>query len=330
MNIRISKPLCFAELGKKENQEDSLFPREGKATAESRILMVCDGMGGHEHGEVASRCVADTIGQALSPLPPCSSGEMRRHFEAALAAAYQALDQLDTTPATARKMGTTLTLLARCTDGILVAHIGDSRVYQLRPGEGVVFQTHDHSLLNDLLASGELDEKDARNFNQKNVITRAVMPHQEYPSKASYKVITDIRKGDLFFLCCDGIVEQLDNSDLTAILLTNEPLQHRLGMLKKECARRETRDNHSCYAVEVEAVEEVGVREEHPAATTVEVQPRPSSPLRRWLWWLIAAGAVLLALVVWKGKSSGAAKHEEKPKVEQAPAVQGTIQRNKN
>ncbi len=330
MNIRIDTPLCFSEIGKKPNQEDSLYPHQGMATREARVLMVCDGMGGHEHGEVASACVADTIGGMLAKVSPCTTAEMQQHFEQALARAYQKLDQLDDSPATARKMGTTLTFLALCTDGVLVAHIGDSRVYQLRPGEGMVFQTHDHSLLNDLLASGELDEKDARNFNQKNVITRAVMPHQEYPSKASYKVITDIRKGDLFFLCCDGIVEQLDNSDLTAILLTNEPLQHRLGMLKKECARRETRDNHSCYAVEVEAVEGVGVREEHPAATTVEVQPRPSSPLRRWFWWLIAGVAVLLALVVWKGKPSGAAKHEEKPKVEQAPAVQGTIQRNKN
>lgn len=330
MNIRINTPLCFSEVGKKPNQEDALYPHQGAATVADRVLMVCDGMGGHEHGEVASVCVADTIGGLLSAVPPCTTAEMRQRYEQALAKAYQELDQLDDSPASARKMGTTLTFLALCTDGVLVAHIGDSRVYQLRQGEGVVFQTHDHSLLNDLLAAGELTEEEARDFSQKNVITRAVMPHQEYPSKASYKVLTDIRKGDIFFLCSDGIVEQLDNTDLTTLLLTQEPLQQRLGQVKSLCAQRHTRDNHTCYAVEVDAVEGTVVREKQPAATTVAVQPKPSSPLRRWLWWLIAGIAVLMALVVWKAKPSKSAAHEDKPKVEQAPAVQGTIQRKNN
>lgn len=329
MNIRIDTPLCFSEIGKKPNQEDSLYPHQGMATREARVLMVCDGMGGHEHGEVASACVADTIGGMLAKVSPCTTAEMQQHFEQALARAYQKLDQLDDSPATARKMGTTLTFLALCTDGVLVAHIGDSRVYQFRPKAGVVFQTHDHSLLNDLLAAGELDEEGARHFAQKNVITRAVMPHQEYPSKASYKVLTDIRKGDLFFLCSDGVVEQLDNTDLTTLLLTQEPLQQRLHQVKSLCAKRETRDNHSCYAVEVEAVEGAAEREEQPAATTVEVRPKPS-PLRRWLWWLIAIVVVLLALSVWVNRTQKASTREETPKVEQAPAVQGTIQRKKN
>lgn len=318
MNIKISQPLCFSELGQKPNQEDALFPHQGKATANSRVLMVCDGMGGHEHGEVASNCVADTMGTILSAVPLCTTGEMLQHFEQALARAYQELDKLDNDPATVRKMGTTLTFWAVCMDGIFIAHIGDSRVYQLRQGEGVVFQTHDHSLLNDLIAAGELDEEGARNFNQKNVITRAVQPHQEYPCKASYKVITDIRQGDLFFLCCDGIVEQLDNNDLVSILLTHETLQQRLSRLKDVCAQRETRDNHSCYAVEIEAVEGATMTEENAKTITVEVQRKPAS--HRWIWWVIAAIAVLSAIAVWT--VSNHKSHE-------TPAVQGTIQRNK-
>lgn len=329
MNIKISKPLCFSERGQKPNQEDALYPHLGDATQQSRVLMVCDGMGGHEHGEVASACVADTIGGMLAKVSPCTTAEMRQHFEQALAQAYQELDKRDDSPSSARKMGTTLTLWAVCTDGILIAHIGDSRVYQLHRGEGVVFQTHDHSLLNDLLAAGELDEEEAKNFSQKNVITRAVMPHQEYPSKASYKVLTDIRKGDLFFLCSDGIVEQIDNADLAAILLTQEPLQQRLNRLKDECANRETRDNHSCYAVEVEAVEGSTAVRENATTITVEAKSRPSR-LRRWLWWFIAIVVVLLALSVWVNRTQKASTREETPKVEQAPAVQGTIQRKKN
>ena len=309
MNIRIRKPLCFSELGKKPNQEDSLYPHEGQASAQSHVLLVCDGMGGHEHGEVASSCVADTIGQLMESHPVHSAAETRTLFEQALATAYQEPDKLDQSSDSIRKMGTTLTFLALCTDGILVAHIGDSRVYQMRRGKGVVFQTHDHSLLNDLIAAGELDEEGARNFDQKNVITRAVMPHQEYPSKATFKVLTDVRQGDLFFLCCDGIVEQIENPDLTAILLTNQPLQQRLDMLKAECAKRGTRDNHSCYAFEVEDVEGIemvavekmdeSAKEPNTVNPTLTMPPKPkkSSRLPYVILSILIGLGVILALL---------------------------------
>ena len=142
MKIEISEPLCYSAIGMKPNQEDALFPRKGSATKDTHVFLVCDGMGGHENGEVASTCVADTIGRETACLPLCTTGEMQGAFEDALAKAYQNLDELDTSESE-RKMGTTLTFLALCTDGVLVAHIGDSRVYQLRPGKGIIFQTRD-------------------------------------------------------------------------------------------------------------------------------------------------------------------------------------------
>lgn len=248
----ILRPAGFIEIGRKENQEDALFPALGTATAQCRVFMVCDGMGGHEHGEVASACVAGTVGCLTADAPPCNMAAMRWRFEQALAEAYRRLDELDTPPsADGRSMGTTLTFLALCTDGALVAHIGDSRVYQFRPGEGVVFRTRDHSLVSDLIAAGELDEEQVRTFPQRNIITRAVQPHQEHPAEASFKQLTDLRPGDVFFLCCDGVLEQLDDRDLEAILLSRESLENRIGALRRACAERQTHDNYSCYAVEL-------------------------------------------------------------------------------
>ncbi len=54
--IGIATPVCYSEIGAKANQEDALFPLTGEATAQQRVFLVCDGMGGHEHGEVASQC----------------------------------------------------------------------------------------------------------------------------------------------------------------------------------------------------------------------------------------------------------------------------------
>lgn len=236
--------------GQKPNQEDAIFPPLGKASQTSKVFLVCDGMGGHEHGEIASTCVANTIGRITSSVSDCTTSEMQRIFEDALLQTYHKLDELDQSNS-AKKMGTTLTFLAICTDGILVAHIGDSRVYQLRPDEGLIFQTRDHSLVNDLIASGELSSTEARTHSQRNVITRAIQPHQEFPAKAAYTIINDIKKGDLFFLCSDGVVEQLDNNDLYSILIQGNSPAEKLTNIQKACETRMTRDNNTMYLIEV-------------------------------------------------------------------------------
>ena len=63
MKIRISAPYSFQGIGSKDKQEDTLYPLMGEASPLNRVFMVCDGMGGHEKGEVASYCVASTIGK---------------------------------------------------------------------------------------------------------------------------------------------------------------------------------------------------------------------------------------------------------------------------
>ena len=255
MDIKISVPQGFSEIGQKSNQEDTLFPDLYEVSENQRSFIVCDGMGGHENGEVASNCVAETIGRITSSAPLCTTDEMCELFEKALEEAYNRLDALDKYDDGERKMGTTLAFLAICSNGLLSAHIGDSRIYQLRSGKGVVFQTRDHSLVNELLASGDLDEKDAKNYVHKNVITRAIQPHQEYRAKASYNIISDVRKGDVFFLCSDGIVENIDNSELAWLLLKKVGLKSRIESLNDECQKRKTHDNFSCYAFEIEYYE---------------------------------------------------------------------------
>ncbi len=257
--LTISQPQGFSELGQKPNQEDALYPALGHASHTTHAFVVCDGMGGHAHGEVASNCVAQAIGQHTRQAEPCTIQQMKQHFEEGLTEAYHQLNTLDSEQHDSAKgtMGTTLTFLAICTDGILLAHIGDSRIYQFRPGKGVVYQTRDHSLVNDLIAAGELTEAEARTCPQRNVITKAVQPHQQNRTKPTFKVIpySDVEVGDVFMLCCDGIVEQLDNNNLQQILLAEQPFDKRIEALKQACHSRGTHDNHSCWAFDVEKVE---------------------------------------------------------------------------
>lgn len=343
MIIQISKPLCFSAIGQKPNQEDALFPPQGEATAASRVFMVCDGMGGHEHGEVASACVAETIGRFTANQPLTTTAEMKKAFEQGLQQAYDHLDKLDKGK-TERKMGTTLTFLAICSDGVLVAHIGDSRVYQFRPGEGVVFQTRDHSLVNELIAAGELNETEAKTFPQRNVITRAVQPHQDYPAKAAFNVLADIRKGDLFFLCCDGVLEQLDNGDLTDILLDGKPVEERLAAVEKACMERGTRDNNTAYLIEVAEVEPAVITPTATAAseqdkkTKNKTKTQPHGP-HSHQYTLLTAGAIVVILAILAyfifppSSEPTIAEQANKTKVEKGKTttdtVQSTIKRKK-
>ena len=243
--IKIRQPLCFSEIGKKDNQEDYLFPKD--ADTATRTFILCDGMGGHDNGEVASMTAANALGNFLSS---CSEVDIPT-FEAALAKAYDELDSIDTN--SNKKPGTTMTCLSLNEDNYLVAHIGDSRIYHIRPSlydakskrGGIIYQSSDHSLVNDLLKAGEIDEEEARNFPQKNVITRAMQPQLEKRYKADIYTFDDIRGGDYFFLCCDGILEQLSNEKLCEILADKKLNDiQKLTEIKNICDGN-TRDNYS-------------------------------------------------------------------------------------
>lgn len=252
--ITIRKPLSFSEIGRKDNQEDYLYP--ASAGIGTRVFILCDGMGGHDNGEVASRTAATALGNFLTQYKEID----RSIFEAGLSAAYDALDSVDTN--SDKKPGTTMTCLCLNDDSYLVAHIGDSRIYHIRPSlynsadkrGGILYQSSDHSLVNDLLKAGELTEDEARDFPQKNVITRAMQPHLAQRYKADVYMFDDIRDGDYFFMCCDGVLEQLSNEKLCEILADKSLNDSaKLAAIKAVCDGN-TRDNYTCWLIPVDKV----------------------------------------------------------------------------
>lgn len=260
MKIKIRKPLYIFEVGRKDNQEDYLWPLPETVTAANRVFLMCDGMGGHDSGEVASMTAATALGEYLTNHPSSDGIVTKAMFEEALAYAYDELDKVDTMAV--KKMGTTMTCVVFHQDGALLAHIGDSRIYHVRPsladkegGTGILYQTSDHSLVNDLLKAGEITEEEAATFPQKNVITRAMQPHLERRFKADIHNITDIEAGDYFFLCSDGVLERLDNTMLGAVL--SDPSLDDQGKLQtfKDVCYDKTRDNYACWLIPVDGVE---------------------------------------------------------------------------
>ena len=245
-----AKYLSIHELGQRSNQEDSIYPAIGEKVAHNDLFILCDGMGGHDQGEVASQTVCDALSEYIKAHPNAD-------FESALSYAYDALDAKDT--ASEKKMGTTLTLVKFEEDGCIVAHIGDSRVYQIRPSEErVVFVTKDHSLVNDLIACGELTPEEAKHSPQKNVITRAMQPHQERRSKADISILTDIKEGDYFYMCSDGMLEISEDQDIVNVLAMRKTDEQKVEILKR--VTENNKDNHSAHLIHITAVK--GTKEE--------------------------------------------------------------------
>lgn len=231
------------------HQEDSIYPEHQKATPQDRVFILCDGMGGHDAGEVASATVCQAMGKALTT---------GHSLEEAIDAAYRDLNTRDT--GAVKKMGTTMTALMLTPQGAIAAHMGDSRIYQIRPGDNaqntqIVFRTQDHSLVNDLIRIGELTEEEARHSRQKNVITRAMQPcPDDERCKPSVSQLTDIRPGDYFYLCSDGMLEEMTDRQLCHHFSRQGGTDtEKVANLIR--ATQENRDNHTALIIHITAVD---------------------------------------------------------------------------
>ena len=249
--INTGKPFALNEQGRRNNNEDSIYPLQNEADGTNRFFIVCDGMGGHEKGEVASRIVCDSFAAYLRDVPPCEFNETV--FIQALNHAYNQLDRENDCPDPAKKMGTTLTFLYLNDKQAFMAHIGDSRIYHLRKNERgkteIVYKSSDHSLVNELLKAAVITQEEAERHPKKNMITRVIQPNMEKRSKAEICITQDLQAGDRFFLCSDGVTESLTDAQLCDIAAGNDD-EAMIKAIRTECEAY-SHDNFSAWLVPV-------------------------------------------------------------------------------
>lgn len=240
------------------HQEDCTYPLPADLKDTDRTFILCDGMGGHDAGEVASATVCQAMGEYIAQDKEREAKDIFSDdvLKGALAAAFDALDLKDN--GAEKKMGTTMTFLRLHRDGATIAHIGDSRVYHIRPGKDgmdtrILFETEDHSLVNNLIKIGELTREEARHSSQKNVITRAMQPHPDYRPKADIYHTADIQAGDFFYMCSDGMLEQSDmeNGESLRNIFSRkiDSTERKVEILKD--VTEDNRDNHTALIIEV-------------------------------------------------------------------------------
>lgn len=188
------------------------------------LFIVADGMGGHASGEIASQMAIDTMrdffratGQDPEATWPYKMDKTRGYQENRLITGIKLANlrifESAQRNAGQRGMGTTVVALLAIEDGVLVGHVGDSRVYRLREGK-LTQLTEDHSLLNDYIKMKRLTPEEIANFPHKNVIVRAL------GMKESVKVDCFLDKpepGDVYMLCTDGLSGPVSDDEIREI-----------------------------------------------------------------------------------------------------------------
>lgn len=251
MDIILKQPYSFWQRGKRSNQEDARFPDCDAPQGCKPVFVVCDGVGGQEKGEIASRTVADAIGRYMENedlTKPFTSED----FGKVLAYTYLCLYKRmrgDT-----REMATTMTFVCFNAAGVFCAHIGDSRIYQIRPEVGIMYQSEDHSLVNALVHSGNLTPEEAINHPKSNIITRCISYVEKGVDKPAATTIqlNDVEAGDYFFLCSDGVLHCIDEDELFAIISSDKSDKEKINLIAEKS--KDSSDNNTAYLIGVEQV----------------------------------------------------------------------------
>lgn len=252
MEVTLFKPQYINELGKRENQEDSVFPSPKHASGQSKCFVLCDGMGGLDAGEKASSVVSKSFGEYVERTLSEEDVFTDEMFEKALSYAY---DQLDNASAACHKqeMGTTLATLCFHAGGCLAAYIGDSRIYHFRPStDEILYRSRDHSLVYQMFEEGEISLDEMKTSPQRNVILRAMLPNPKPRTVADLIHIKDIAPGDYFLVGSDGLFESIEDATIMEILKSDGSDEEKRDKIKR--LSEENDDNHSAYILHVKDV----------------------------------------------------------------------------
>lgn len=200
------------------NEDACYTPEAGEC-----FCAVADGMGGHNAGEVASALAVKIFSENMRDISHVTAAALRDAVERANDAVFQAAQQSDQMSG----MGTTFSALAVSQNTAYIAHVGDSRIYLLRRGT-IMRVTMDHTLVEEMVLKGMITVREARVHPKRNIITRALGT----ASTVEIDLIQmDVRPGDVFFLCTDGLSNHVEERDILKIAHSHEKWQEKLKRL---------------------------------------------------------------------------------------------------
>ncbi len=232
--MKIFEISSFTSTCQRSNNEDFY------SYLEQNAIVLCDGVGGQDNGEMSSKLLVNIIKNELSNLKFDSV-----NFFSNVLNLYR---NQSIFYKNFQNMATTLTFSIIQNSTLFLAWCGDSRIYQLRDGN-IIFQTEDHTWVNDAIKSGIINFEESINHPNKNIITKAIRSDTN-PSFIDFKIIEDIQKNDLIFHCSDGVLETWSNKNLIELFQYNFSIQKNIDIIREKCELN-SRDNSTAVLYKV-------------------------------------------------------------------------------
>lgn len=236
----------YCHIGHRSNNEDNFYANgtymdrdhmnagarfHGVATQDAQIYAVCDGMGGMQFGEEASLRAVEALRwyQESCPIP-----DSVEYLNDMVARTSRAIDEYTMSRGMrSGESGSTLAMLVLRDGYFRAVHVGDSRVYRLRNG-ALARLTRDDSLVQAMVDRGELTPDQAWVHPRKNVITRHLgMPEEEQPLYPTISKPIDLRPGDRFIICSDGLSDALHDTAIQQIASHERTAENTAGRLAR-------------------------------------------------------------------------------------------------
>ena len=232
---------AVSHVGKiRSNNQDSGY-------AGTHLFVVADGMGGHAGGDVASAIAAKRIAEADADYPSARDAEFS--LQQALIAANSLLAETVFEHSELTGMGTTVSSILRVGDQVVVAHIGDSRIYLFRDGE-LKQITADHTFVQRLVDSGRITPEEAAVHPRRSVLMRVLGDVDAAPEIDT--AIFDTKPGDRWMLCSDGLSSYVTDDKMASILATVRTATGAADRLVKESLDHGAPDNVTVVLVDIE------------------------------------------------------------------------------
>jgi protein phosphatase len=226
---------------------------------EDDLFVVCDGMGGHASGEIASQLAVDEIGEFFKlsrddaevtwPYKPDRRlTDPENRLSVGIRWANFRVFERAASSIQLKGMGTTC-VSAHFHDGhCAIGHVGDSRCYRIRDGR-IEQMTEDHSLLNDYKKLAQLTEEEIKNFPHKNIIVRALGMKETVLVDTR---VEEVRPGDTYLLCCDGLSGEVEDPEMQETVLEHPDLDKACAALIDRANRHGGRDNITVILIRAE------------------------------------------------------------------------------
>lgn len=239
------KACSITDIGKKRSMnQDYVYASDQPVGNLNNLLIVADGMGGHNAGDLASRY---TVQEMLAYIKESEEDRPVPLLSMAIHHANEQVLEKAESEKELEGMGTTLVAATVQDEYLYVANVGDSRLYLIDGGIEQI--THDHSLVEEMIRIGELQRKDAKNYPDRNVITRAI--GVRVPVRVDFFDVK-LEHGDIILLCSDGLTNMVEDEEILEIVKKSGSIEEAAGALVDTANKNGGKDNISVVLAEYE------------------------------------------------------------------------------